>query len=149
MQPRLLRHLLQASLDDRMGVRAFLSSLAALVLATSASAQWAPWGDVAPAMSPTHVHCAALGRADHRVEAWSARKLSARRRGIQRARRMLHRWVDDALARVGAPPHVAERAHREIERAELMDVRALADGSAVVVVGVERSALPAFRGVPW
>lgn len=114
-----------------------------------ASAQWPPWEDVAPSLTTTHLQCAALGRADHRVEAWSARKLSARRRGIRRARRMLHRWIDDALARVGAPPHVAERAHREVESAGLLDIRPLADGSAVVVVGVQRSELPSFRGVPW
>lgn len=135
-----------------MGVRLALLCAVLSVPVTLVSpleAQWAPWGDAPVEVTSSHVRCAALGRSDYRVEAWSARKLSARRRALLRARRMLHRWIDDALARAGAPPNVAERAHQEVERAEPMDTRPLADGSAVVVVGVERSALPRFRGVPW
>ena len=120
-----------------------------LLVASGGAAQWAPWEDRAPHVASTHVECAALGTADHRVDAWTARKISARRRGEQRAKRMLHRWVDDALARLGAPPHIAQRAHRAVEGARVLDTRPLADGSAVVVVGVERSELPDFRGVPW
>ncbi|MEM9067507.1 MAG: hypothetical protein AAGE52_03345 [Myxococcota bacterium] len=111
-----------------------------------------PWGDQAPSVTAEDVRCASLGQPDYRIDDWNARRLSARRHGESRARARLHRYVDDALARTQATPPIAQAVHRLVERASVTGVRPLADGSAVVVIAIPRSALRRaadLEGVPW
>lgn len=111
-----------------------------------------PWGDEAPTVAGDVLRVAALGQPDHRIHAWGARRLSARRRGEARAREALHRWADDALAEAGAAPHVAQAVHALVDEASVAAVRPLADGSAVVVLAIPRGQLRSvapLEGLPW
>ena len=115
----------------------------------------APWVDVAPTIDSAraHVVSAALGIADERLARLSARRVDARLRGEERARRALHAWADDALARVQASPEVASRVHRAIDaRSSITRVRGLSDGNAIIEVAIPLAALrevASLRGVPW
>lgn len=112
-----------------------------------------PWTDVAPARHGDVLSAAAVGTPDERVGRYDARRASARTRGRQRAITAIHRWVDDALARVLAPPLEAAAVHAAIDRgARVARVRPLVDASAVVVVEVPVAALRgacAREGLPW
>lgn len=120
-------------------------------MAVSTAAQ-VPWGDFAPTIVGEEVQVAALGQPDHRIHAWNARRRSARVRAEDRARAALHRWADDALARAGASPLVAQAVHSILDEASVRAVRPLADGSAVVVLSVSRARLrlvASLEGLPW
>jgi len=135
-----------------MGVR--IAALA-LLFAAPATAQQAPlpWQDAEVAVEAEALVVHRLGRPDPRIGDWSARRLSARRRGKARALEALHRYVDDALARVHAAPTVARRVHRLVDReAEVAALRPLADGAAILRVTLARSALRSVasrEGLPW
>lgn len=115
-------------------------------LAGSALAQprVVPWTDTAPAVSGTDVEAAALGTPDLRTVTFRARRASARRTGEARAIERLHQHVDETLTRVLVSPAVAEAAHDVVQNeARVVAVRALVDGSAVLVVAVPRASLQA------
>lgn len=99
------------------------------------------------------VTAAAVGRPDPRLSRMGAMRRTARRQAEERARGALHRWVDDALARVLAQPPVATAAHRAVaEAGRVLGVRPLVDAGAVIVVGVPVAALrraAPLEGVPW
>lgn len=112
-----------------------------------------PWQDVAPAVHGDRIVAAAVGEGDPRLGHLSARRAASRRAGEAAARAALHRWADDALAAIHAAPRVATRTHRAIdEHARVDRIRPLSDGSAVVQVTLEVSALrdaaPMPR-LPW
>ncbi|MCB9612290.1 MAG: hypothetical protein H6722_07540 [Sandaracinus sp.] len=131
--------------------RGVLAALIGVVLVASVSLVAAqendarsalPWGDVAPRIEGDRVRVAALGLVDERIGSWPARRASARRRGEERARALLATWLDGHLR--GESPSVAARAQAAARDAgEVVAVRALADGSAVVVMKVELSQLRA------
>lgn len=112
-----------------------------------------PWADAAPRLHARELRAAAVGLPDERVGRFDARRASARTRGRERALRMLHEYVDDALAAVNAPPREARAVHDAVSReARVVGARPLVDAGAVVVVAVPRAALSAAcaRGdVPW
>ena len=123
-----------------------------LAIGLTVEAQTLPWKEEAPRVEGDEIICAALGTADYRIDSWTARRLSARRRGQQRAKQMLHRWIDDALARVGASPLNAQAVHQLVVRARIRSVRPLVDGSAIVEITMARSALREImsaEGLPW
>ncbi|MFW6197444.1 MAG: hypothetical protein ACOC5B_01135 [Myxococcota bacterium] len=116
-----------------------------------------PWGDRPPRLEERGerrwLTTAALGRPEEKARRLSVMRETARQSGEQRARDALHRWVDDALARVWARPHVATAAHRVIrQKARVLGVRPLVEGAAVVLMGVPvpslREAAP-VEDVPW
>lgn len=104
-----------------------------------------PWGDVAPRVVGDAIEVAALGMPDERIGSWPARRQSARRRGLERARAHLVAWLDEQLA--PASPRVAADVHAALRDAvQAHAVRALADGAAVVVARVELARLRAAWG---
>jgi hypothetical protein len=116
-----------------------------------------PWADRAPRMERLREHrwitVAAVGQPHPRATRLSVQRSTARERGEQRARDALHGWVDDALARIRARPQVATSVHRAVRTgARVLGVRPLADGAAVVVMGVRTDVLVAaapLGEVPW
>ena len=113
----------------------------------------APWTDVAPRVEGDRVVATAVGMPDERFGRMQARRSAARRSGEVRAREMIHRWADGALARVAAGAATASAVHRVIdERCEVARVRALVDGGAVIELALALEALRAVapqRGLPW
>ncbi len=95
-----------------------------------------PWGDTEITEVDGHWVCARLGRPDHRVQSWSARRLSARRRARQRALRDLHLHLD-RLVDPSMTPLQIQRMHERLPEVLVeRGVRALVNGDAVVVVAV-------------
>lgn len=151
------------------GVRAAVLATVAMALAPGAAGAQTgprpptvlpfdmPWTDRAPEVRQTGagrwLSAAALGRPDPRVDRLSVRRRSARREGEKRAREALHRWVDDAMARVRARPPQAAAVHRAVaRRSVVLGVRPLVEGAAVVMVGLPLQALRSaaeLKGVPW
>jgi hypothetical protein len=80
-------------------------------------------------------------------------RAAARDQAERRGRERLHRFVDDALARVWARPQAAAAAHEVIDaRVEVDGTRPLADGGAVVQLSIAVSELVAvapLEGAPW
>jgi hypothetical protein len=114
----------------------------------------APWTDVAPRVDGERVLSAAVGLPDERLGRLAARRAAARSAGEERARRAIHAWADDALARVAASPAIAAAVHRAIDaHVEVARVRPLSDGSAVVEVAIAvselRRACGDRGGLPW
>jgi len=113
----------------------------------------APWSDVAPRIDGERVIAAAVGMPDERLGRLAARRSGARRAGEERARAMVHRWADDALAQVAASPTIAAAVHRAIDDAATVSrVRPLSDGGAVIEIEIPLAALRAaasLRGLPW
>lgn len=116
-----------------------------------------PWSDRPPRLEQrgerTWLTTAALGRPEGKARRLSVMRETARESGEQRARDALHRWVDDALARVWARPPIATAVHRVLrEEARVLGVRPLVEGAAVVLMGVPvshlREAAP-VEDVPW
>ena len=112
-----------------------------------------PWTDRGPVVRDGFIEASAVGLPHPRIDRWSARRLSARRRGEARAKERIHRWLDDRLAAAMALPMVAERAHALVDqKAEVTGVRALADGAAVVQVALAKAHLRRevpLPGAPW
>lgn len=79
--------------------------------------------------------------------------LSSRRRAMQRAKAMLHEYVDAQLERVRADPRAATRLHAVVRRhAEVVGIRPLMDGASVAKLVVPADALrrvSRMRGVAW
>lgn len=116
-----------------------------------------PWAERAARLERidgrSWVTVAVVGQPDARAQRLGVKRSTARDRATTRARRELHRWVDDALAAILAPPRTAAAAHAVVRReARILGVRPLADGTAVVVAGLPaaplRRAAPA-KEVPW
>ena len=83
----------------------------------------------------------------------AASRLAARRRGEERARQLIHRWADDALASSQATPAQAQATHAAIDASSAVTgTRPRADGSATVEVacplGALRTAFDSPRA-PW
>ncbi len=143
----------------RAAVSGTLLAVGLLVVATPGARALSPfelpWADVAPAVVTAQgvLRAAAVGMPDERLDRMGAVRSSARQRARARALGMLHRFVDDALARVHAEPAVATAVHGAVDRAaHVTAVRPLADGSAVAVVDVPLGALRAaasLGGLPW
>jgi hypothetical protein len=127
------------------------SALAILALAAPAIAQ--PFGDVELSVEDETIVVGRRAAPSERVGTMRGRRLSSRRAAEAAARADLHRFVDDALARVLAQPDVATRAHRVVDGdAVQVRVRPLVDGSSVVELRLPLAALravAALEGVPW
>jgi len=121
------------------------------------SAQSAPslpgFAEVAPAIEGDRVLATAVGASLASDGPLAASRLAARRRGEQSARRLIHRWADDALAASQATPAQAQATHSAIDRASVVTrTRPRADGSATVEVACPLQALrTAFDSprAPW
>ncbi|MGF1466327.1 MAG: hypothetical protein ACFCGT_09345 [Sandaracinaceae bacterium] len=113
-----------------------------------------PWTGAAPRIEGRTLTAAAVGLPDARIGRFAARRDAARDDGRRRALAAIHRFVDDALAAALASPRTAARVHAAVARAaEVVGVRPLVDGGAVVVVAVPLEALRRasgdLPGVPW
>lgn len=109
--------------------------------------------EVAPAIESGRVVVTAIGASLPSDGPLAAARLAARRRGEARARQLIHRWADDALAQAQATPSQAQATHAAIDRASVViATRPLADGSATLQVACPLEALrTAFDSprVPW
>ena len=83
----------------------------------------------------------------------SAARMEARRTAVEHAAAAVHRWADDAMARVRLRPRHAARVHASIDdAAEVLGYRPLVDGGAVALLQVPGAALRGAhqgRGLPW
>lgn len=120
---------------------------------TAVAAFALPWGDRPPVVDGSSVRAAAIGIVDSRIGRFSARRAFAHTRGEQRARSALHRWADEHLRRRRVSPLEARAVHAAIEsEGNVIGVRPLADGGAVVVIELPLSILRRAcdrEGLPW
>jgi hypothetical protein len=109
--------------------------------------------EVLPTMEGAQVIVTAIGSSLPSDGPLAASRLAARRRGEARARQLIHRWADDALAAAQATPSEAQATHTAIDRScVVVATRPLADGSATLRVACPLAALrAAFDSprVPW
>lgn len=79
--------------------------------------------------------------------------LSSRRRAVQRAKRMLHAFVDAQLEDVHADPWTASRLHAVVrQHAKVIGIRPLVDGASVAKLVVPARVLrrvSGIEGVAW
>ncbi len=109
--------------------------------------------EVAAAIDGDRVSATAVGASLASDGPLAASRLAARRRGEARARQLIHRWADDALAAAQATPAQAQATHAAIDRSCVVTgTRPRADGSATVEVACPLRALrTAFDSprAPW
>lgn len=88
---------------------------------------------------------ARVGTPDPRIGDWSARRSSARDRALVRARRALHRYLDQRLARrPETTPQLTQAVHELVdEHTEARAHRPLSDGAVVVVAALPLARLEA------
>lgn len=130
-----------------------LAILSAAPLGAQDTRERMPFSEVAAHVDGERVVVVALGSAADAAGPIAARRLSARTAARARALSLLHRFVDDALATVGASPSALRDVHAAVDAsADLRRVRSLVDGSALVEVVLPVAALRdvvAHEGLPW
>ncbi len=112
-----------------------------------------PFSEVAAHVEGERVVVVALGSAADSLGPIAARRLSARTAARARAMRLLHRFVDDALATVDVSPAELRDVHAAVDAsADLRRTRSLVDGSALVELALPISVLRGVverAGLPW
>ncbi|MEO0324362.1 MAG: hypothetical protein AAF447_15485 [Myxococcota bacterium] len=120
---------------------------ALLLLCSGVAAQPMPFSDGPVRGREDALVVERLGSPDTRAEGLSARRASARRRGLERAKRALHAHVDQWLAAALATPALASRVHAVVERdAQVEATRSLVDGAVVLRVALALGPLRALLG---
>jgi hypothetical protein len=130
-----------------------LASSLALVAQAQTEREVMPFAEVAAHVEGDVLVVVALGSASDAEGPIAARRLSARTAARERAIALLHTFVDDALATVGATPVETRNAHAAVDAgADLRRVRSLVDGSALYEVALPLAGLRAAidrEGLPW